>query len=322
MKKIFVLILLSIGLYSSTAVDRYRDGGMGAVEKYINEQLQSKNYWYEKLSNFDVRFGYYENLDLLIIANKQAKTLAVYENSVGIFKLLAQYDDVIVGADGDKFIEGDLKTPIGVYILRKRFIPKDKFYGHVAFAISYPNRFDRAKGKNGHSIWIHGSPVDGSPRDPMSRGCIVFDNIVLGKLDNTIRDRYKNSIIIINEEGMDFVNKARISIILSELFRWKSSWKHNDIDDYMKFYDKNFIRHDGTSRADFYERKKSLFSRGQKKEIVFSGINISPYPDESKRELFRVVFHQIFNTKTYRFKGDKELLIELKGDTFSILIER
>ena len=56
--------------------------------------------------------------------------------------------------------------------------------------------------------------------------------------------------------------------------------------------------------------------------MVFSNINISPYPDESGKRLFKIAFHQKFTTKTYKFRGNKELFVELIGDSFKIITER
>ena len=38
--------------------------------------------------------------------------------------------------------------------------------GQLAFVLSYPNTYDKVQGKNGHGIWIHGSPLDGRQRRP------------------------------------------------------------------------------------------------------------------------------------------------------------
>ena len=117
--------------------------------------------------------------------------------------------------------EGDLKTPLGVYTIRKRFTPQDPFYGPLAFSLSYPNTYDKVRGKDGHGIWIHGSPLDGSDRDPMSKGCIVLDNDTIQLLDKKIE--HKNSIILVHENGMEQVQKNEISTILSNLFKWKNA---------------------------------------------------------------------------------------------------
>jgi len=320
MKNIFLILFISISMYANTAVDIYRQSGIDAVESYIKEQLQSKNYWDEKLKNLDLRFGYYENLNSLLITNKKAKELTIYKPMNMRLELLSKYENVIVGADGDKFKEGDLKTPLGVYTLRKRFTPKDQFYGPLAFALSYPNTYDKVQGKDGHGIWIHGSPLDGSDRNPMSKGCIVLDNDTIELLDKNIK--HKNSVIIVSENGMPKVEKSEISTILSELFRWKSAWRKSDVKTYLSFYDDNFKRYDGLKKKNFARMKKSIFSRKQKKKIIFKNINISPYPDERGKRLFKVAFYEIYKSKNYKFRGNKELFIELNGSSFKIISEK
>jgi len=320
MKKIFILLFMTVSIYANIVVDIYRQDGLKAVESYIQEQLQSKEYWNKKLNDFDVRYGYYENLDSLLIANKKAKELIIYQTSDMKLELLAKYEDVIVGADGDKFKEGDLKTPLGVYDLRKRFTPQDPFYGPLAFVLSYPNTYDKVQGKNGHGIWIHGSPLDGSDRDPMSKGCIVLDNDTIELLDKNVK--YKNSLILVSEDGMPKVDKSEISTILSNLFMWKNAWKSSDIERYLSFYSDDFKRYDGMKKRNFSRMKKTIFSRKQKKEIIFKNINISPYPNESGRRLFKVGFYEIYKSKSYKFRGNKELFIELDGNSFKIISEK
>ena len=195
----------------------YRDGGIGEVEKYIKEQLQTKEYWKDALKNKDVSYGYYENLNSLLLADKKTKKLTVYSTKNSKLELLSEYENVIVGADGDKKKEGDLKTPLGVYSITKRFTPSDQFYGPLAFSLSYPNTYDKVQGKNGHGIWIHGSPLDGSSRDAKSKGCIVLNNDTIELLDKNIES--KNSITIVSEDGVQKIQKSQISTILAELFR-------------------------------------------------------------------------------------------------------
>lgn len=307
-------------IFANPIVDIYRDGGIEAVEQYINKQLITKNYWEEALKNKDTSLGYYENLDSLLIANKEKKELSIYRAKDNNIKLLSAYENVIVGADGDKQKEGDLKTPLGVYDINKRFTPSDQFYGPLAFSLSYPNTYDKVQGKDGHGIWIHGSPLDGSSRDSMSKGCIVLDNKTIGLLDKNIES--KNSITIVSENGIKQINKDQISILLSELFKWKGAWKESDINRYLDFYSEDFKRYDGLKKKNFSHMKKSIFSRNQKKEIIFKDINISPYPNEDGKELFKISFYEIYKSNSYKFSGNKELFVELKNEKFLILSEK
>jgi len=320
MKKLLILMLISISLYANIIVDIYRQNGVDGVESYIKEQLQNKNYWNEQLKNLNIEYGYYENLDSLLVANKKAKELFIYDTSNKGLKLLSKYENVIVGANGDKYKEGDLKTPLGVYTIKRRFIPSDQFYGPLAFSLSYPNTYDKVQGKNGHGIWIHGSPIDGTDRDPMSKGCIVLDNHTISLLDQNLK--YKNSIILVSENGMKKVKKSELSIILSELFKWKEAWRKSNINTYLDFYDENFKRYDGVKKKNFSFIKKQIFSRKQKKEIIFKNINISPYSNAQGKKLYKIAFYEIYNSKRYKFRGNKELYIELNKESFKILSER
>ncbi len=94
------------------------------------------------------------------------------------------------------------------------------------------------------------------------------------------------------------------------------------IDTYLSFYADNFKRYDGLKKRNFSKMKKTIFARRQKKEIIFKNINISPYPDESGKRLFKVAFYEIYKSKSYKFKGNKELFIELSNDSFKIISEK
>ncbi len=319
MKKLVIFILFHAFLYASPVVDIYRDGGLKAVEKYIQNQLVKKDYWDSKLKKRDVSYGYYENLDSLLIANKNKKQLKIYEHKNDDLKFVKSYN-VIVGANGDKKKEGDLKTPLGVYDITKRFVPSGQFYGPLAYALSYPNTYDKVQGKNGYGIWIHGSPLDGTPRDPMSKGCIVLNNETITMLDKNIKP--KSAITIVSEKGINKVKRDEVSTILSELFKWKKAWKNNDTKRYLSFYHDDFRRYDGMKKRKFSRMKKSIFSRKQNKEIKFTKINVSPYPNDKNRKLFKIAFYETYKSKGYKFKGNKELFVELNKKSFTILSEK
>lgn len=80
---------------------------------------------------------------------------------------------------GHKAIEGDGRTPEGLYYINRRN-PNSEF--HLSLGISYPNNRDRARAKKlgkspGGDIFIHGrgSPVERLIRD-WTWGCIAVTN--------------------------------------------------------------------------------------------------------------------------------------------------
>lgn len=79
---------------------------------------------------------------------------------------------------GDKFVEGDGKTPEGHYFIDRKN-PKSSF--HLSIGISYPNNQDRAEaaalGKSpGGDIFIHGTPKRFGGRADWTWGCIAVTN--------------------------------------------------------------------------------------------------------------------------------------------------
>lgn len=83
-----------------------------------------------------------------------------------------------IGKNGtDKRVEGDKRTPMGVYQITEQ-LPRAglaDLYGDGAFpAANYPNEWDRQQKRGGHGIWLHGVPSNTYSRPPRSSdGCVV-----------------------------------------------------------------------------------------------------------------------------------------------------
>ena len=118
--------------------------------------------------------------------------LYLFENSSTGLKLLGDYY-ISVGKSGiEKVVEGDLRTPLGVYFVTSNLDPKSlkDFYGSGALPINYPNQLDIKRGKTGSGIWLHGSPPDQFSRAPLATdGCVVLANPDLERIIRTVRVR-------------------------------------------------------------------------------------------------------------------------------------
>ena len=317
-----VLVIVSLMILNVVAmplVDVYRLKGLEAVALELEKALQTPTYWQQYINKKDVSLGYYETDPTVVVVDKKAKILKVLEHQEGKSKLkLTQ--EVIVGKTGAKEKEGDLKTPVGVYEVRRRFTPSDPFYGPVAFALSYPNTMDRLQGKNGHGIWIHGYPLDGSERDDLTKGCVVMTNELLNVFDGVVGKN--RAITIISEEGEPQVSSESISHLLAQLYQWRHAWKENLVNEYLAFYHQEFRRYDGMGKKQFTHMKKSIFKRNEKKTIQFKDVRITPYPNLEGREMYRIAFYENYNTKRYQYNGNKELYVELKDNAMKILAEK
>ncbi len=89
--------------------------------------------------------------------------------------------------EGDKQVEGDLKTPEGVYFVRGKIqVPLDfEMYGNHAYVLNYPNPIDILRGKTGGGIWIHskGNPISGQ----RTQGCVAIDLEDIKSLDKYLK---------------------------------------------------------------------------------------------------------------------------------------
>lgn len=313
-----ISFLFTTSVFANKLIDLYRLEGIAAVELELEKRLAQKDYWQETLKNYDTKFGYLESKRYTLHLNKKAKKLFLYENKN--MKLTRFFeDDVITGEiDGDKYLEGDKKTPIGVYDLTKKRTDLDQFYGPFALVTSYPNNFDKSQNKKGHGIWIHGMPLNGD-REEYTKGCIALDNEKLLDLESKID--LEDSVLITSEEEFVEASKDELAIILSSINQWKLTWKYSKIDDYLAFYSNEFKRYNGMQIEEFSKYKKRVFSKDEDKIIRFSDINIYVYPNSLNKRLFKVFMNQYYKSDTLKFIGNKELIVELVNGKMKILFE-
>ena len=314
-----VLVLFSILSANMELFDKYRKGN--EWQKEMDKTLFSNEYINYLLKDKDVRFGYYDNPVNIIVCYKKKRQLSVYKYDDKPI-LEKQFTKILTGKNpGNKWLEGDDKTPIGVYELKYK-IDDDKlndFYGPLAYPTNYPNLYDSYLGKTGHGIWIHGFPKDNPNRDFNTKGCIALPNNELINFSNLIN--YKKSILIIDTNNLPTTNKQNISTILKDLFKWRYAWKYNDLDTYLSFYDKqNFKKDNKIDFNAFVEMKKQIFSRQKNKIIKFKNLEIIPYPSKDKN-LYEVLFDEYFKANGSLYQGKKILYLRLIDNKISIFLE-
>ena len=106
---------------------------------------------------------------------KEARTLQLLHND----QLLKSYQFELGFAPvGDKFVEGDGRTPEGAYLIDAK--NPDSLY-HLSLRISYPDANDIAEAaalgqSPGGNIYIHGTPALYLGDDDWTWGCIAVTN--------------------------------------------------------------------------------------------------------------------------------------------------
>ena len=290
-------------------------------EQNADKLLYSDEYINYLLKNKDVRFGYYDKPTNIIVCFKNKKDLLIYKYNQKL-QLSSKFTNILTGKNpGNKWIEGDGKTPIGVYILKYKLDDEklNDFYGPLAYPTNYPNLYDKYLGKSGHGIWIHGFPKNNPNRDFDTKGCIAIPNNELIQLSKKID--YKNTILIIDTKNLPTTNKKEIATILKEIFKWRYDWKYNKLDEYLSFYDKdNFKKSNKYNFETFAKMKKFIFSHQKHKILKFKNIQITPYPSQNHK-IFRISFDEYFKARNKTFSGKKILYLELKNNKIKIFIE-
>jgi len=322
-KNIFSILvfvtLLSFPLFSSDVLTQYRLHGIDNIEKQLDADLAKIEYWNQYLQNKDTSFGYIESYANVLICDKSLAKLTLYKQDLNsTYYVKKEYNAFTGEAKGDKYREGDLKTPIGIYDLTKKITKVDSFYGPMAFVTSYPNLYDKYKGKNGSGIWIHGLPTE-QERDEFTKGCIAINNKNIKCLDKNIDIR--NTLLIINESiTTQEISKTTLSKLLAQLYSWRFAWIYSDTEAYLNFYTAEFRRFDGMNKEAFVKYKTRVFNKQEDKKIIFKDINIIPYPNEE--DTYRISFEEIYKSDSFSFTGNKVLIVKLINNKLQIITEQ
>jgi len=118
---------------------------------------------------------------------KESKELEVWVKKGDRFQLLKNYPiHYFSGTLGPKLKEGDRQAPEGFYyVSASRMNPNSRF--HLSFNFGYPNKYDRALGRTGSALMVHGNTV--------SIGCFAMTDPLIEEIytlaDQALRNGQK-----------------------------------------------------------------------------------------------------------------------------------
>jgi len=223
-----------------------------------------------------------------VVVDTQKARLYLYQNDAsngGTPRFVADYYISHGKLGAEKLKEGDKKTPVGVYHVTST-IPRQKltdFYGSGAFPINYPNEWDKKMGKNGHGIWLHGTPPDTFSRPPKaSDGCVVLANADLDALAKNLQIGSTPVIISNSVEWLSLDDwQAERKSLLAMIDEWRRDWESLDTDRYGRHYARAFAS-DGKDRAAWLAQKKRV--NAGKQWVKVATRNISMFRNPGKDE--------------------------------------
>lgn len=221
---------------------------------------------------------------------------------------------VSIGKSGfGKALEGDLKTPVGVYHVTQ-FLSDAKLadkYGNGAFPLNYPNIEDRLSQRTGSGIWLHGLPKGVHSRPQLdSDGCVVVDNETLDSLRPLILE---NETLVVLSPDFQWSTKIQPAHdqLLKTIEQWREDWQTIDNNAYLGHYDISFTdtKRDITAWKAYKTRVNSSKRRIR---VELEKLSVVEYPGQS--DLATVRFYQIYESSNYQWRGWKQLLWRMGSD--------
>ena len=235
-----------------------------------------------------------------IVVDTKRSRLYVYENDLtngGRPRFVADYYMTQGKLGSDKLVEGDKKTPTGVYHVTAN-LPRQKLadlYGSGAYPLNYPNEWDKRQGRNGSGIWLHGTPSNTFSRPPRaSDGCVVLANQDLDVVAKNLQVGMTPVIISNSVEWLSLDDWAKERSELNKAIEaWRSDWESRDTERYLKHYSKRFKSAD--QNYDQFAAQKKQVNAG-KEWIKIKADNLSVFRNPSKEEVVVVTFDQDYRS--------------------------
>ena len=125
-----------------------------------------------------------ERAPIMVRIYKEDSALEVWkETASGEYALLKTYDICKwSGEFGPKFKEGDRQSPEGFYMVHPYQMNPNSSY-HLSFDLGFPNAYDRARGRTGTYLMVHGACS--------SRGCYSMEDAAIEEIYSLARESFR-----------------------------------------------------------------------------------------------------------------------------------
>lgn len=177
----------------------------------------------------------------MIFVDSSRGRLYLYEVQKGVPRLVRDYYISVGRAGVSKQIEGDLRTPLGVYFVRSRLDGKklDDLYGWGALPIDYPNPLDRRLGRTGSGIWLHGTPSAQYARAPQAtEGCVAMANPDMREIMNMVSVRTTPVLIANSMEWVDYQpGQSAATPFATQWQQWRAAMNSGAMERALQFVD-------------------------------------------------------------------------------------
>lgn len=255
-----------------------------------------------------------------LLADTSRSRLYLFENVSGEPRLKRHFY-MTIGKNGtDKRVEGDGRTPTGVYRIIKQ-LPRSQLtdlYGNGAFPLDYPNAWDQSMGRSGHGIWLHGVPSDTYSRPPRSSdGCLVIANPDLTELSQWIQVGITPIVIVDRAEWVDrgAWERSRNELV-TRLNQWQSDWQARDANRFLDHYSQEFLQGAGKGWS---ESKKRNIQNKAWIQLELHDISLFLYPGG---DMAYAEFNQYYSSDKFRSSAHKQIYWNQQHGHWRITLEK
>jgi hypothetical protein len=180
--------------------------------------------------------------------------------------------------NGGKLLDGDRKTPEGVYFLDGVVTSGLDFdsFGNTALPLNYPNPADRILDKTGDGIMIHGRGRSFGPRQTL--GCVVLENDEVDRLGRAVRIHATPIVIAENLTWAEARKSGPPPEIIMGTWGWAKSRERRE-HAFFEIYDPvRFEKSSGVSLERFKSQTLREFSRREWEDIRMEDMQVLEGP--------------------------------------------
>lgn len=248
------------------------------------------------------------NKQTIVFVDAANARVYTYSNSMGELSLLTDSYTSIGEKGMHKRVEGDERTPIGLYHVTRYINERDlpPRYGAGAFPINYPNDLDRHYKRTGYGIWLHGTHPESFNRVPLaSDGCVAMSNPEFEQLKSLIKPELKTAVVISDNPAWvkpEYLAATR-EFFKQTLQHWVKDWESRDPARYLSHYDKkSFFSRDGDYTS-WAKHKTAVNSSKRVIDVELSNISLFAYPGE--QDMIVAEFTQNYSSDNFDSESEK-----------------
>ncbi len=231
-----------------------------------------------------------------IAVDASRSRLYVFENTPAGMRLQADYY-ISVGKLGiEKVVEGDLRTPLGIYFITNTLPSKTlkDLYGAGALPINYPNPYDMRLGKTGSGIWLHGVPRNQFARAPKATdGCIALSNPDLERILATVQIRTTPVVIA---QSLQWVSAAQSNpewrSFEETWSKWRAAKANGDLTRTLAFYTSDFNNY-GKTLTDWTKVLQAEMLQTKGLSVEAKDVSILYWADKAQVQTMVVTFSEV-----------------------------